>query len=138
MKTNYEDIIKMIEMRKKGATYAEIGKAFGVSRQAVTSRLTYKRKNEKRYGFNIETIIYRGIYEHFKKERCETISSFAYKIYGCTAGSAIVTIRSFMTGVHNSRFTIRQIQKMCEITGMSFEETFALREGVLKADDNQK
>lgn len=128
MKTNYEEFIKMIEMRKKGASYAEIGKAFGVSRQAVASRLTYKRKNEKRYGFNIDTIIYRGIYEHFEKDRFETITSFAHKTYVNTGGAAINTIRNFITGVHNSRLTLQQIQRICEITGMSFEETFEVRD----------
>ena len=124
----------IIEKRKNGATYQEIADAEGVSKQWVNQIIT-KHAPELKYtrghGFNIETIVYKGIYEHFKSDLHESVTSFTHKIYGRTCRNNISTVRRFIIGEHpDSRFSIAHIKKMCEITGKSFEELFTLREGV--------
>jgi hypothetical protein len=118
-------------MRLDGRTLQEIADHEGISKQAVYEKLeTYKRKmaGARGHGFNINTIVYNGIYEHFAKNQHETVSSFAEKVYGTARGGHSATVRSFNQGERQSRFTIDQIKKICDIVGKSFEETFELRE----------
>lgn len=128
MKIGYEE---MIEMKKRGATYQEIAKEIGVSKQRVHQMLiTYDKhlKGIRGHGFDIDTIVFKGIYEHFKKDLYESPSSFTLKVMGNDAKNSLPKVRGFITGKSESRFTIRQLQRICEITGMSFEECFERRD----------
>ena len=122
---------EMIEKRKKGATYQEIADDVGLSKQRVNKIVTEhapELKGMRGNRFDIERIIYKGIYDYFKSHPYESLSSFVGKIYGYT-GNEISTIRDFITGAHTSRLTIERIRKICEITGKTFEELFELRGG---------
>lgn len=69
---NDETLRKMIKMRMDGATYQEIGDAFGMSKQNAQDVLSryYKRLSGHRgRGFNIENIAYEGIYDFFDKNK---------------------------------------------------------------------
>ena len=120
---------EMLEMRVNGSTYQEIADICGITRQAVHERVTkYFKKvvNGKRgRNFTCVEIIYEGIYDHFEKDENETLMSLSIKVFGDdTHGD---TLRNCITGKHESRFTINQIKKMCEVVGKSFEETFRER-----------
>lgn len=138
MRFSYEDLV---EMKKNGATYTEIGKALGVSRQRACQMLLHYDKSLKGirgYGFRVDSIIYKGIYEHFENDIYESLTSFAEKVYGHSSAYIFPKIKDFITGKHNSMFTISQIQKMCEIVGKPFEETFAIREQKGCAEEDEK
>lgn len=126
MKPAYDE---MVEMRESGMTYQQIADEFRVSRQWVNYILThyYKGlKGQRGKGFDIEKIVYKGIYEHFKNNLFETQSSFAKKVYGGKVGE-LSYIRALITG-KNCRVSITRIQKICEITGTTFEECFERRD----------
>lgn len=120
---------EIIEKRKNGATYQEIADAVGISKQRV-HRIMLKNSPEmkgmRRNHFDIERIIYKGIYDYFKSHPYESLSSFVVRIYGYT-GNYISTIRDFITGVCTSRLSVERIRKICEIVGMPFEKVFERR-----------
>lgn len=122
---------KLIDMRENGATYQEIADAVGISKQRVHQIMLKnfpEMKGMRRNHFDIERIIYKGIYDYFKSHPYESLASFIRKIYG-HYGNEAKKIKGFITGASNKTFyTVSQIQRMCEITGSSFEELFALRE----------
>lgn len=121
---------EILEMRKNGATFQEIADSFGVSKQRVNEvfhKQTHGRwKRMRGHGFDIETIVYKGLYEHFKNNVFESVTSFSKKVYGHS--NTIPLLRKFIKGELDSHFSITQIKKMCEITGKSFEELFEKRD----------
>lgn len=121
---------EMLEMRNKGFTYTQIAEEFGVTKQWVNKILTtyYKGlKGQRGKGFDIEKIVYKGIYEHFKKNLFESVTSFTDKVYE-KGHNKVRFITDFITGESNSHLSLPQIQRMCEITGTTFEECFKRRD----------
>lgn len=121
---------EMVQMRESGMTYQQIADEFHVSRQWVNYILThYYRglKGQRGKGFDIEKIVYKGIYEHFKSNLFESVTSFTEKVYGGRTAH-VVKMREFIKGDHNTEFKLSQIQRMCEITGTTFEECFERRD----------
>lgn len=121
---------EILELRKNGATYQEIADATGYTKQwinMVILKLAPELKGTRGNGFDIETIVYKGIYEHFRSDLYESITSFTKKVLGHTSNKSTSTMRDFIIGEHNSRFSITQIKKMCDITGKTFEELFERR-----------
>ena len=119
------------QMRMDGYTFQEIADEFGVSRQCVNElfNMQFRRlKGMRGRGFKLESIVYKGIYEHFRDNPFETTSSFTEKIYGYV-GNKPQTIKKLITGESETLLSIPRIQKMCEITGKTFEELFERREG---------
>ena len=108
---------KMFELRVSGMTFQEIAEISGISRQAVhekVKRYALKLTGIRGQGFDISTIVYEGIYEHFKRNLYETLSGFSKAVYGyteqCGRGKE-ATMRNFLQGKHASRFNIAQIKK---------------------------
>lgn len=129
MRISYE---QMAQMRKEGVTLSEIGKTLGVSKQRVFQMLlAYDNslKGVRGRGFCVNTIVFKGIYEHFENNIRESISTFTQKVYGHLSNNNTHTMKTFITGKSDSKFTIKQIKNMCEATGKTFEELFVLREG---------
>lgn len=120
----------MVQKRLDGYTYQEIADELGVSRQCVHEKLkNYDKKllGMRGKGFDINTIIYKGFYEHFRDDDYESLTSFAHKVLG-THNHPLGKLRNFLTGEHkDTRFSVPQIKKMMEVTGKSFEELFELR-----------
>lgn len=95
---------EMLEMRNKGMTYQEIADEFGVSKQWVNYILTHcyeGYKGQRGKGFDIEKIVYKGIYEHFKKNLFESVTSFTEKVLGNSA-TYVAKMRNLITGQHNT------------------------------------
>lgn len=121
---------EMVQMRESGMTYQQIADEFRCSKQWVNKILTtyYKGlKGQRGKGFDIEKIVYKGIYEHFKKNLFESLTSFTDKVYE-KGHNKVRFIADFITGKSNSHLSLSQIQRMCEITGTTFEECFERRD----------
>ena len=129
MMANRERWEQIYRMRMDGYTFQEIGDKLGVSKQCVNeifNKQFRRMKGIRGYGFKVDSIVYKGIYEHFKDNPLESASSFTEKIYGYV-GNRTPTIKKFITGKKETFLTIPRIQKMCEITGKTFEELFERR-----------
>lgn len=114
---------EMYEMRISGATYQEIADESGISKQAVHDalsryirRLTSGIRGHRLCLFGIK---YKAIREYFANNVYESINTFAKKTDVQPA-----TMKNFLTGKSESRFTIPQIKQICEIVGKPFEEVF--------------
>lgn len=117
------NIDEAIKMRNEGATYEEIGQHFGVSRQRIHTLLGGGdfKKNAQQY----TKIKYKGLKKWFR-ETNTTFSGFARLIGAKNTTAYIRKIQNWLTegGERDRTFTIDQIKKMLEVTGMTFEELF--------------
>lgn len=123
---------EMLQMRLDGMTFQQIADACGVSRQyaheAITGYADKIARCKRGKAFFFDKIIFEGIYEHFEKNEEETITNFTNDV--CGEGSrCITTMRTFLTGKTDTRLTISQIKRICEICGKPFEEVFKERKG---------
>ena len=126
---NYEKWEKIRKMRMEGYTFQEIADELGISKQCVNeifNKQFRRLKGMRGRGFKIDTIVYKGIYEHFRDNPFESPSSFTKKIYGYV-GCKTPVIKRLITGEKETQLTIPRIQKMCEVTGKTFEELFERR-----------
>lgn len=118
---------EMLLMRLNGMTFQQIADKCGVSRQrAYQSVMAYTdriAKGKRGRVFFYEEIIFESIREHFEKKEEETITSFAVAVFGENSKKT-TTMRTFLKGETDSRFTISQIKRICEICGKPFEEVF--------------
>ena len=116
------NVDEAIKMRNEGATYEEIGAHFGVSRQRIHTLLGGDfKKNAQLY----TKIKYKGLKRWFR-ETNTTFSGFARMIGAKNTAAYIRKIQNWLTegGEKDRTFTIDQIKKMLEVTGMTFEELF--------------
>ncbi len=122
---------EMLKLRLEGRTLQEISELSGLSVQVVSKKIKKSAENiatgNRGKKFNIEQIIYKGIYDYFQNNYNETISGFCQKIFG--KSYKIEVIRGFLYGTHDSRFTVEQIKRICEVVGDSFENVFKVRSG---------
>jgi DNA-binding Lrp family transcriptional regulator len=119
----------MLEARMNGATLQEIADKYGVTRQAVHTSLKHytDRLSGKRFGLDVNKIIYKGIAEYFLEHPEESMTSFSRKIFGYIEGARPRDVRKNMFGEHEMYLSINQIKKICEVVGKPFEEVFELR-----------
>lgn len=123
---------EMFEMRKGGATYQAIADKCGISKQAVYQKIySYTRKLNgiRGKGFDINKIVYQGLYDWFNENMGESISSVCEKVFKSTnEKNYILKFRYFVIGKHDSAFKVEHLKKLCEVTGKSFEELFKRRD----------
>ena len=122
---------EMFEMRKSGATYQEIADLCGTSKQAVYSRLRYyvrKVNGIRGKGFDINQILYQGLYDWFNENMGESVSSLCEQVFDGNSGNYTHKFRYFIIGKHDSSFKVGHLKKLCEVTGKSFEELFERRD----------
>ena len=115
------NIDEVIRMRNEGATYEEIGEHFGVSRQRIHAALGPFKKNAQLY----TKIKYKGLKRWFN-ETDTSFSQFARLVGTRSTTASIRKMQNWLSegGERESSFTIGQIKKMLEVTGMTFEELF--------------
>ena len=121
----------MYQMRMEGMSYQEIANHYGVSRQDAYTRVKgYESKlcGNRGWGFSINKIVYKGIYEYFRDNLDVSVSKFTNMILGYIPTDK--HIGDFLMGKSETTFKIKHIKRMCELTGKTFEELFELREGV--------
>lgn len=126
MSGDLSKIAKYIVLREEGKTYQEIGDIFGISKQAVersikNAEIKFNGRMRKS-NVNIEEIIYKGIYQIFKKDSQITVSKLS-KILGHER----TTVNNFLKN-KNTRISIDAIKKLIAYSGMTFDELFELRE----------
>ena len=126
---------EMYEMRMSGVPYQEIADICGMSKQGAWDKVNrYMKKNNlernlRGHNFNIESIIYKGIYDYFKANREETILSFANKIYGDgdKGKNFAEKIRRHIKGERDAWFKVDEIKNICRVVGKPLEEVFEER-----------
>lgn len=124
---------EMLLMRLDGATFQQIADTCGITKQAAHQAIRkYTDKIarcQRGRSFSYNDIKFKGIYEYFEANEEVTLTSFANAVFDEESGTRGGTIRNFLTGKTDSRFTISQIKRMCEICGKPFEEVFEERKG---------
>ena len=112
--------LEMVQMRKDGHTYEEIAQAYGMSKQRVYQIIghTFRGDFDK-----IKRVHLRKFFEETEM----SIRKFVFLVFGAYEKTYYLRINKFLEG-HDALFTFRQIIKMCEITGLSFEELAAVEE----------
>lgn len=120
---------EMVKMRLEGKSYEEIARASGIARQNVHKRISrYCRReilgasNDRIWIFPIEEIAYEGVYQWFKNNPSETLSSFNRNTIGKTAS----TMSCFLKG-GKSYYSIEELHVICRYIGKPFEEVFKKR-----------
>lgn len=106
--------LEMIQMRKDGHTLEEIGRAYGISKQRVNQIIGNS------YRGDLSKIKRANLRKFFEKTEM-SIRKFVFLVFGVYKKTYYLRINKFLEG-HDALFTFRQIIKMCEITGLSFEE----------------
>lgn len=120
----------MYEMLQSGSTYQEIADLYGISKQAVHQRVyRHKRKLDGIRGrhFDIDKIVYKGIYDWFQEHFDESLSSLILKVYGHKNNAAVTKFRGFLVGNHDTHFKTEHIKRLCELTGKTYEDLFERR-----------
>ena len=131
---------EMFELKEQGKTYKEIGEICELTRQRVYQIIrAYKagkyhgtyagtRCYSGRY-FDVERIVYKGIYEHFVNSPYITVRAFTKRVFGKKYYPALeVRISNLITGKKDSFFTVEQLNRICKVIGLPFEEVFEMRE----------
>lgn len=120
-------VAKYITLREEGKTYEEIGKMFGVTKQAVEISIrqaeqTFESNRLRKYTFKCDDIVYQGLYDVFDNDITMTVSKLS-KILGVSRP----TVKRMLCTGTNTKLPINTIQKLIEYSGKSFEELFAPR-----------
>ena len=129
--TKIAETKEMYQLRMRGKTYREIADDFGISCQDAFIRVKgYESKLSGKRGwkYDINKIVYKGIYEHFRDNLDLSVTKFLKLTMGYVP--AHKNMADFFIGKCDASLSIKHIKKMCEVTGRTFEELFELREGV--------
>lgn len=117
---------QMIEMRRQGATYREIGLRFDISKQRVHQIIGKLRKRKD--DVDLEEIIYEGVYQMFANDEYMTYHRFSTIAYGkSTSSKQADEFRLFLIGKREKALKIKWINNILKYTGKSYEEVFKLR-----------
>lgn len=123
-------IAHFIVLREQGKTYQEIGDIYGVSKQCVEQSIKgfeiRCNSRVRKDNYDIEKIMYRGVYDFFKNDNTMTASKLTRMIYGHSSSDISSRIMRLFKG-ESARTTIEEITKLIEVTDKSFEELFELR-----------
>ena len=111
---------EMLNEHLKGKTYCEIAEMCGMSKQNVHNRI--KRLISGRFN----RIVYKGIYDYFLENENETFGSFTEKINQNETIMYHKDLIDFICG-RRKKVTMNVINKICEVIGKPFEETFKER-----------
>lgn len=112
-------------MRLDGMTFEEIGNHFGVSRYYV--REAFKVMSETK-SIRVPTgIIYPNLEKWIIENRCGRVNALAREVYEGLPNN----ISSFYGKLRGKRsICMREIRRILEITGLTFEEAFEERREV--------
>ena len=125
-----QDKREMFQRRQDGQSLQQIADAYGISRQAVKSCLcSYQHLVDGYRGnkFHINQIPYQGIYDYFLQNEDLSVSSFCEQVFGRKEGAMAVKMRNFLSGDCESRFSVEEMDKICSVIGLTFEQVFQRR-----------
>lgn len=118
------NVNQMIEMRKQGKSYIEIGEKFGISRQRVHQLLGGRVRKDS---VNIEKIKYVGIYELFQNDPSMTYARLTRIMCNTSDETIKERIRRVVQRSEQCTLTINEINNLIAYTGKTFEELFEVR-----------
>lgn len=121
-----EQKLKAVEMRLNGATLEEIANKLGCTRQNISCEFKniYKCMTTSRYQ-KISGIIYKGI-AAWLLDNGKKVSDFASMVCEEYTPRKSTYFYKKLCGQHN--LNMKEIKKILEVTGMTFEECFEERE----------
>lgn len=111
-----ERIMEMFGMRLDGATYQEIADKYGITRQRVHALIGEPKNTRVR---NLDFVVYIGL-RKWMEENDISLSMFTKMIKG--AGVSSSRMKDKLQG--KCAFTLKEIIKIVNETGVSFEELF--------------
>ena len=120
-----EQKFEMHRMRLSGCTYKEIAEKFGCSSQRIHQIIPDTDRNTAWVHQLADICVYKGLSEYIKKNNM-TLSAFTEILRPNYKGYNTSRIKGWISGVRD--FGISDIRKILELTGMTFEECFALKE----------
>ena len=124
-----KQIKEMQKLYEKGAKISQIAKTLDLPMQSVRYHMILKPQMmiSKKYmrEQSYEQIIFQGIYDFFKDNNGMSYAKFSRLIYG--ESDRRFTLKNFITGKNESYYPLWVYQKICEVCGKPFEETFKRR-----------
>lgn len=121
---------EMYEMHfNDGLSFTDIADKCGISKQAVqqdVKRYALYISGKRGRRFNINTIVYQGIYDYFLDHPQETLLSLTKKLK-INDQNGFVNFRRFITGQNDVKVKISLIKKVCDVICKPFEEVFVER-----------
>ena len=110
----------MRKLRESGVTYAEIANKYGISKQRVYQLIG--GKDEKLFKpITTERCVYGGLRKWMNDNKV-CVSELTRKIYGNYAPNSYERVKERLNG--KCQFTKTYIDKILEITGLTYEEAF--------------
>lgn len=116
-----------IRMRYDGYTYQEIAERYGTSRQWIQQMLAGTKTRKS--GAIFDNIPYKGLYTLFFENEKLSIPKLAGMIWEHPIAAHNQILRNLLEGEREPKFTLSELQRICDICGMTFEETFERRDG---------
>lgn len=113
---------EMIKMRESGATYKDIGEAFGISRQAVFQHIGGMVRGGYFKTLSANDCIYPNL-RKWMNDNHMSRSKLCRAMFGNTLPSNQHHISNFLRG-KNSGATKHTIDKYLTVTGLTYEELF--------------
>lgn len=121
------DIDDAVHMRGIGSTFEEIGRKYGVSRQAVQDLLKKNGVSPRRHAKIYEDIPYQGLYDFVMANPGMSLSALSHVIFGSTTRNEVERTQRILKG-HNFTLRYSNIRRLESASGMTFDELFAPRE----------
>ena len=122
-----ENVNEIIELRKHGLTYAQIGERYGVSKQRIQQLIGKERI--RKCSTDIEEIAYEGIYQLFVDDPEMTFIKLTKIMYGTSYAdtAAHEKVFRFVRKKANSRMRLECINNLINYIGKPYEEVFKER-----------
>lgn len=122
---------EMYRMRLNGCTYKEIAEKFGCSSQYIHQIIPDTNRNIALSHQLADVCAYKGLSEYIEENNL-TLLELTKTLRPTYKGYNGSHVKGWISGKRN--FGISDIRKILELTGMTFEECFALKE----REDNKK
>ena len=116
-----ERAMDMFKMRLEGATYQEIADKYGITKQRVEGILKMREPSKKHSNKKYEKCIYKGLREWLQQNnyKLNDLQNLISKNKQSQAGNSL---RMKLCG--EREFRLSDINKIINLTGMTFEELF--------------
>lgn len=124
-----DEIVSAFAMRLNGATLAEIGAHFNVTKQRIQKILESSVRATGR-----RTLVARCIYPGLRKWFIENGISASEMFDNCKAFACISTLYKCLAG--KQKLNLAQIQEILCFTGLTFEEAFGMRSQFSEGKNN--
>lgn len=119
-----ERTAQYIQLRNQNLTYAQIGKMFGVSRQAVNYAVNTAQRRASCASGDLATLERQRRSNSIARIRYPAIRKWATANNLSIRGMELATGANLRYGLTGGNLTKRAIDSLCTLTGLSYEEAF--------------